>query len=118
MPIYEYRCDSCKTVVEKRQNFSDALLTECETCGGRLEKLLSAPSLQFKGTGWYVTDYAGKGKDSNGSSAGSGDSAKSDAADAKNDSKSDTKSDTKSEKKTGSDTKKSTSTATATTKKD
>ncbi len=103
MPIYEYRCDSCDTVLEKRQKFSDPLLTECETCGGSLQKLLSAPSLQFKGTGWYVTDYAGKGKGKN-SNGKSGDS---------DPSKSETKSDAKSKAKTSSDTKKATTTSTS-----
>ncbi len=110
MPIYEYRCDSCDTVVEKRQKFSEPLLTECETCGGPLRKLLSAPSLQFKGTGWYVTDYAGKGKDSNGKSA--------DPDSSKSKTKNETKSDSKSKTKTGSDTKKATSTAAGESKKD
>ncbi len=58
MPIYEYRCESCDTIIEKRQKFSDPPLTNCEKCGGPLERLISAPGLQFKGTGWYVTDYA------------------------------------------------------------
>ena len=67
MPIYEYRCDSCKTVVEKLQKFSDPPLTTCSACGGPLEKLISPPGLHFKGTGWYVTDYAkGGGKSPNG----------------------------------------------------
>jgi len=61
MPIYEYRCDACKSVVEKLQKFSDPPLATCSVCGGPLEKLISPPGLHFKGTGWYVTDYAGKG---------------------------------------------------------
>ncbi len=69
MPIYEYRCDSCETTVEKRQRFSDPLLTECEICGGPLRKLMSAPGLQFKGSGWYITDYAAKGNGKNGKPA-------------------------------------------------
>lgn len=68
MPIYEYRCKSCDVVIEKRQKFSDPLLTNCAQCGGPLERLISAPGLRFKGTGWYVTDYArsGAGDDNGG----------------------------------------------------
>lgn len=62
MPIYEYECKKCKAHTEVFQKVSDKPLTKCRKCGGRLEKLLSAPAIQFKGSGWYVTDYAGKGK--------------------------------------------------------
>ena len=72
MPIYEYRCDTCNTVIEKRQRFSDPPLTNCEVCSGPLKKLISAPGLQFKGSGWYVTDYAGKGKNGGGNGADKG----------------------------------------------
>ena len=57
MPLYEYECDSCGHRFEVIQKFSDAPLTEHDKCGGPVERLLSAPALQFKGTGWYVTDY-------------------------------------------------------------
>jgi putative FmdB family regulatory protein len=60
MPIYEYKCQQCGTHFEKRQNFSDAPLTICEKCHGKLEKQWSLSGFQFKGAGWYVTDYAGK----------------------------------------------------------
>lgn len=60
MPLYEYRCQKCGATVEKIQKFSDAPLVKCEQCGGRLERVLSAPAIQFKGSGWYVTDYARK----------------------------------------------------------
>ena len=67
MPLYEYECKSCGSVFEKMQKFSDEPLTVHENCGGHVRRLLSAPSFQFKGTGWYITDYArGKGGDSNG----------------------------------------------------
>lgn len=62
MPLYEYQCKKCKTKMEKIQKFSDPLLTKCPDCGGRLDKLLFAPAIQFKGTGWYVTDYARKNR--------------------------------------------------------
>ncbi len=62
MPLYEYRCDSCDGAIEVLQRVSEAPLTTCPLCGGTLHKVLSAPAIQFKGSGWYVTDYAGKGK--------------------------------------------------------
>ena len=72
MPIYEYECDKCETVIERIQKFSDAPLTTCETCGGPLDKLISKSAFQLKGDGWYVTDYAQKdtGKESGGTEAG------------------------------------------------
>lgn len=60
MPIYEYECKKCKAHVEAFQKLSDKPLTKCRKCGGKLEKKISAPAIQFKGSGWYVTDYAGK----------------------------------------------------------
>ena len=60
MPIYEYKCLQCGAHVEKRQNVSDEPLTTCEKCHGKLEKQWSLSGFQFKGEGWYVTDYAGK----------------------------------------------------------
>jgi putative FmdB family regulatory protein len=62
MPIYEYECEKCGHRVEKIQKFSDPPLEVCEKCGGPVHKLQSAPAFQFKGTGWYVTDYAKSGK--------------------------------------------------------
>jgi putative FmdB family regulatory protein len=61
VPLYEYRCPRCGTF-EQVKKFSDPPLTACPTCGRPVEKLLSAPAIQFKGTGWYVTDYARKAK--------------------------------------------------------
>ena len=60
MPIYEYECQKCKSHREVFQKISDKPLKKCDKCGGRLEKLISASAIQFKGSGWYVTDYAGK----------------------------------------------------------
>lgn len=60
MPLYEYRCEVCGKNVEVIQKFSDPPVSECEDCGGPMERLLSPPSIQFKGAGWYVTDYAQK----------------------------------------------------------
>ena len=69
MPLYEYKCHRCEKVFEVRQKFSDEPLTQHEECGGEVERLISLPSFQFKGTGWYVTDYGkgGKAPASNGS---------------------------------------------------
>jgi putative FmdB family regulatory protein len=61
MPLYEYKCESCGTVFEVRQKFADAPLTTHKECGGTVERLISASAFQFKGSGWYVTDYARKG---------------------------------------------------------
>lgn len=61
MPLYEYECKKCGHRFEKIRKFSDKPLAKCPECGGQLEQLLSAPAVQFKGSGWYVTDYAKKG---------------------------------------------------------
>ena len=63
MPIYEYSCKKCGKTIEVIQKFSDAPLKKHQGCGGALTKLVSASAFQLKGTGWYVTDYARKGKD-------------------------------------------------------
>lgn len=61
MPLYEYQCRKCKHRFEKIQQFSEKPIKKCPECGGPVEQLLSAPAVQFKGSGWYVTDYAKKG---------------------------------------------------------
>lgn len=60
MPLYEYKCDKCGSVEEVIQKLTDKPLGKCSQCGGPLHKLVSSPAIQFKGTGWYVTDYASK----------------------------------------------------------
>jgi putative FmdB family regulatory protein len=60
LPIYEYQCRKCGQRVEKIQKFTDPPLTTCKKCRGTLQRLLSSPAIQFKGSGWYVTDYARK----------------------------------------------------------
>src|SRR5258705_9142539 len=60
MPIYEYECQKCKARSEVYQKVNDKAPTKCQKCGGRLERMISAPAIQFKGSGWYVTDYAAK----------------------------------------------------------
>ena len=60
MPLYEYECERCAHRFEVIQRFSDPPLGECPKCGGPVRKLLSPPAIQFKGSGWYITDYARK----------------------------------------------------------
>jgi len=62
MPIYEYKCLKCGSRIEVRQQISDEPLSVCEECGGKLEKQISLSGFQFKGGGWYVSDYSNKGK--------------------------------------------------------
>jgi putative FmdB family regulatory protein len=73
MPLYEYLCSACGHRFERIQKFSDALLTECPSCGGRVEKLVSSPAIQFKGSGWYITDYAKSSAKTEGATAPTGD---------------------------------------------
>jgi putative FmdB family regulatory protein len=97
MPLYEYQCDKCAHRFEVIQKFSDAPIEVCPKCAGPVRKLLSSPAIQFKGSGWYITDYARKGGDA-APPAGSPDT----KADAKTDTKTETKKETKSETKTES----------------
>jgi putative FmdB family regulatory protein len=60
MPIYEYQCAACGQVVERWQKISDSPLADCPGCGGSLHKIISSCAFHLKGSGWYVTDYAGK----------------------------------------------------------
>src|SRR5215467_14353088 len=81
MPIYEYECKKCGHRFERIQRFSDPLVKKCPECGGKVEQVISAPAVQFKGSGWYVTDYAKKGSsaskgESKSESDGKGDSGK------------------------------------------
>lgn len=86
MPLYEYQCGQCGRF-EIIQKFSDAPLQTCPTCGQEVQKLLSSPAIQFKGTGWYITDYARKsngggkaeGKSESGKDSGSKDAANKDS---------------------------------------
>ncbi len=84
MPIYEYDCQKCGNRSEELQSLHAPVLTVCELCGGPLKKRISAPAFQFKGTGWYVTDYARKGDSAGSSDAESGNgSGSSDSSSAK-----------------------------------
>lgn len=60
MPLYEYQCEACEERFERIQKFSDPPVEVCPSCGGTVKKLLSSPAIQFKGSGWYITDYAKK----------------------------------------------------------
>ncbi len=79
MPLYEYRCTKCGERIEVLQHLSDAPLAECPRCGGSLEKVISAPALQFKGSGWYVTDYARRGGERGADKGGGHDAGKSES---------------------------------------
>jgi len=98
MPIYEYQCEGCGEVFEVRQKFADEPLKIHEKCGAPVHRLLSAPAFQFKGSGWYVTDYAKSGSSS-----------------PKSESKSETKNDSKGEAKSDSKPAESSTSSTTTT---
>jgi putative FmdB family regulatory protein len=78
MPLYEYQCKKCGHRFEKIQKFSDKPVKKCPQCGGPVEQTISAPAVQFKGSGWYVTDYAKKSTAPAGSDGGSKESKKED----------------------------------------
>jgi putative FmdB family regulatory protein len=113
MPIYEYECQKCGTF-EATQRITENPLSKCPTCKGKVKKLISNTSFQLKGTGWYITDYARKGKDAskeNGSSSSSSES-KSETKEAKSETK-ESKTETKKES-TPSKTQSSSSTPSST----
>lgn len=66
MPLYEYKCAKCGHVFEKIESLSASTTKKCPKCGGKAERQLTAPAIQFKGSGWYVTDYAGKNSGASG----------------------------------------------------
>jgi len=72
MPLYEYECENCGHRFEVIQKFADAPLAECPKCHGTLRKLVSSPAIQFKGSGWYITDYAKKNTTGAGASKSEG----------------------------------------------
>lgn len=72
MPLFEYKCRKCGHRFEKIEKYTASAVKTCPKCGAKAERQLAAPAIQFKGSGWYVTDYAGKGS-SAASSEGSGD---------------------------------------------
>jgi putative FmdB family regulatory protein len=74
MPLYEYECKKCGHRFERIQKFSDPMVKKCPDCGGKVEQMISAPAVQFKGSGWYVTDYAKRSGSSSADSAGKSES--------------------------------------------
>ena len=82
MPLYEYKCASCGKVFEVLQKFSDKPLAKHPGCGGAVERLISPPALQFKGSGWYVTDYGRNGSGAEKSADKRKDTPKTDSSDA------------------------------------
>jgi|TARA_B110000116_G_C16767155_1_gene551450 putative FmdB family regulatory protein len=112
MPLYEYQCDACGHRFERICKFSDPPLTVCPQCDGVIRKLVSSPAIQFKGTGWYVTDYANKGRSgTEASEAGQSSSDKSTKTDAK------TGTDGKATEKKSADAKSSSSSGTSSSSK-
>ncbi len=114
MPVYEYECQKCGTF-ETTQRITDEPLSKCPTCKGKVKKLISNTSFQLKGTGWYITDYARKGKDApkteNGASSSSSES-KSDTKESRSEGK---ESKTESKKEPAPAKSESSSTSTTTT---
>ena len=115
MPLYEYKCKKCKHRFEQIQKFSDKPVKKCPKCGGPVEKLISTSSVQFKGSGWYVSDYGRKGSAGQSSSSSESDSASKDSKDSKDSGSKDTK-ETKESKK--DDKPKADTSAKKTSKKD
>ena len=118
MPLYEYECDNHGHRFEVIQKFSDPLVAVCPTCGGPVHKRISSPAFQFKGSGWYITDYARK--DSGGGKADSDSSeptASKDSKDSKDSKESKESKETSSSDKDSSGAKKSESTTASTTEK-
>jgi putative FmdB family regulatory protein len=97
MPLYEYECKKCHHRFERIQKFSDPHVKKCPKCGGPIEQVISAPAVQFKGSGWYVTDYAKKSSTGSASSSSNGDSASKKDAQAKSEDSSKSESSSKSD---------------------
>ena len=96
MPIYEYKCQKCG-IIEITQRITDKSLGKCPTCKGKVKKLISNTSFQLKGTGWYITDYARKGKDGG---AVKGENGSKSSSESKSESKTEPKTDSKTAPKT------------------
>jgi putative FmdB family regulatory protein len=99
MPLYEYQCTKCGHRFEKIQKFSDKPIKKCPECGGKVEQTISAPAVQFKGSGWYVTDYAKKS-----GSSGSSTSSENGGKDSKDTKKDEKKSDTSAKESSSKET--------------
>lgn len=101
MPIYEYKCEACGAEMEFMQKSGDTPPKKCPKCGGKLKKRLSAPAFHFKGSGWYITDYAKKNTGKAESQRESKDTPKSDKAESQSESKDKPKSDKAAPEKKG-----------------
>jgi putative FmdB family regulatory protein len=99
LPLYEYRCLKCKRHTEKIENVNGPNLKKCPHCGGKVESVVTAPAIQFKGSGWYVTDYAKK--------SSGGDSSKSEKSESSEKAEKAEKSDKSESKSSSKETKKS-----------
>jgi putative FmdB family regulatory protein len=104
MPNYEYLCKKCGHRFEQIRKFSDKELKKCPECGGVIEQVISAPAVQFKGSGWYVTDYAKKGSGSSLASSSEGECGKKETKDGKDTKESKETKDAKKDDKPKSDT--------------
>jgi putative FmdB family regulatory protein len=102
MPLYEYECETCGHRFEVIQKFSDAPVERCPKCGGPVHKLMSSPAIQFKGSGWYITDYARKDSGGGKEKSAAGETKSETKSDASAESKGETKTETKSETKADS----------------
>jgi len=100
VPLYEYQCKQCNHLFERIQKFSDPPLKVCPKCNGEVEQLISPPAIQFKGSGWYVTDYAHKSSGPAPSMSSNG------SSESKSESKAETKSESKPAPATSSSDKK------------
>lgn len=110
MPLYEYQCESCEGRFEKIQKFSDPLIDVCPKCGGKVHKLPSSPAIQFKGSGFYITDYPKKS--SSEASRGGSSRGHSESSSSRSDSKA------SSDSKSSSDSTSKSTDSSSTTKKD
>jgi putative FmdB family regulatory protein len=108
MPIYEYECLQCGKRTEVLQRMGEGPIAACPACGGEVKKLISSPAFQFKGSGWYVTDYGGKkGGGSEGKSEGKSEAKSESKSEGKSESASESKSEGKAEKPAASESKSS-----------
>jgi putative FmdB family regulatory protein len=102
MPLYEYECKKCHHRFERIQKFSDPHVKKCPKCGGPIEQVISAPAVQFKGSGWYVTDYAKKSSTGSASSSNGDSSSKKDTKTKEDSAKSESSSKSESSKESPS----------------
>jgi putative FmdB family regulatory protein len=109
MPLYEYQCKKCHHRFERIQKFSDPHVKKCPDCGGPVEQLISAPAVQFKGSGFYITDYPKKPSEASGGSSSNGDSASKGESGAKKEGKSKTETSAKPESSTRTESSRKTS---------